>query len=148
MFAPPLSRPATFWRFVLPLAAAVALPLALAAGAALAQPPDLASLHDALHLTSTQEGAWKAFAAASAPDPNKGARERSAEEMLPGLAAPQRVDLSIAVMEADLDTLRNRGRALKAFYATLTPAQQAAFDRQTTPSEQAQPSAYARPTAP
>ena len=55
--------------------------------------------------------------------------------MLPTLTAPQRVDLSIDAMEADLDSLRERGRALKAFYATLTPAQQATFDRQTLPSE-------------
>jgi hypothetical protein len=142
MFAPLPSRIAAPRRLALSLAAAVALPMALAAGSAFAQQPDLATLHDTLHLTSTQEVAWKTFAAASAPDPNQSARERTAEQMLPGLTAPQRVDLSIAVMEADLDTLRIRGHALKAFYATLTPAQQGAFDRQTTPSEQAQPSTY------
>jgi hypothetical protein len=146
MIAPLPSRSVSRWRFAVPLAAAVALSWALAAGSALAQQqPDLASLRDALHLTSTQEVAWKTFAAASVPDPNQAARDRSAESMLPGLTAPQRVDLSIAVMEADLDTLRNRGRALKAFYATLTPTQQAEFDHQTTPSEQAQPSAYPGP---
>ncbi len=149
MTAPFPTRSAFSRRFALLAAAAIALSLALAAGPALAQQqPDLAALHDALHLTSTQEVAWKTFAAASAPDPNQSARDRTAEQMLPGLTAPQRVDLSIAVMEADLDTLRTRGQALKAFYATLTPVQRTAFDGQTSPREQAQPSAYPRPGSP
>ena len=51
------------------------------------------------------------------------------------LRSPQRVDLSIAAAEADLQTLRERGAALKAFYAVLTPGQQAIFDRRTLPDE-------------
>jgi hypothetical protein len=103
---------------------------------------ELASLHAALRITAGQEGAWRAFVAASQPDPQQQARERAAEQMLPTLTSPQRVDLSIAAMEADLDTLRERGRALKAFYATLTPSQQAAFDRQTLPRQQSQDGPY------
>ena len=49
------------------------------------------------------------------------------------LRSPQRVDLSLSAAEADLQTLRERGAALKAFYAVLTPAQQATFDRRTLP---------------
>jgi Spy/CpxP family protein refolding chaperone len=150
----PRFRPA---RLALPLAAA----LLLTAGAALAQPdgyggppdddfgpgdapgygaqpygqrsggPDLTRLHSALHITAAQEGAWRAFVAASAPDPQQQARERSAQAMLPKLTAPQRVDLSIAAAQADLDTLRAHGEALKAFYAALTPEQQKTFDRET-----------------
>ena len=139
-------------RPVLPLA----LALSLAAGAALAQPPgyggppgrsygpsdpggqpsELASLHAALHITAAQEDAWRAFVAASQPDPQAQARERAAEQMLPTLTAPQRVDLSVAAMQADLDTMRERGRALKAFYATLSAAQQATFDRETLPRDE------------
>lgn len=130
----------------LPLAAAASMALALTAGAALAQPygyggppdqqRDLARLHAALHITAAQEGAWRAFVAANGPDPQAQARERSAQAMLPTLTAPQRVDLSIAAMQADLDTLRQRGAALKAFYATLTPDQQRIFDRETLQREQ------------
>jgi periplasmic protein CpxP/Spy len=98
---------------------------------------ELATLHAALKITAGQEGAWRDFVAASSPDAQQQARERSAQQMLPGLTAPQRVDLSIAAMEADLDSFRARGRALKAFYATLTPAQQRVFDRQTLPTQQA-----------
>jgi hypothetical protein len=132
----PLRRLARF-------AAPICLVSVLAAGAALAQPPgyggqpsELASLHAALHITAAQEDAWRAFVAASQPDPQAQARERAAAQMLPTLSAPQRVDLSIAAMEADLDTMRERGRALKAFYATLSAAQQATFDRETLPRDE------------
>jgi len=114
------------------LAAAFALSLGAAAHAQ--RSPDLQDLHDALHLNASQEGSWEAFAAASAPDPQQQARQRAAQQMMPTLTAPQRVDLSISAAEADLDTLRRRGAALKAFYATLSPGQQAIFDRETTPS--------------
>jgi periplasmic protein CpxP/Spy len=97
--------------------------------------PDLAGLHDALHLTPDQEAAWRAFAAASAPSPEQEARERAAQSMMASLRSPQRVDLSISAAEADLQTLRERGAALKAFYAVLTAAQQATFDRRTLPDE-------------
>ncbi len=153
-------------RQLLPLAAAVfvlgAPTAALWGGAALAQPSggqygvppgqqqsgnaqsELSALHAALHITSGQEGAWRAFVAASQPDPQQQARERSAEQMLPTLTAPQRVELSIAAMEADLDTLRERGRALKTFYATLTASQQAVFDRETLPRQEAEGSPSGR----
>ena len=98
--------------------------------------PDLHRLHDALNLSASQEEAWNAFQAAALPDPQAMARQRAAASMMPDLHAPQRVDLSIAEMQADLDTLRQRGVALKAFYAALSPAQQAVFDRETTPRDQ------------
>ena len=116
-------------RIALPVLFAIAA-LALAASAA-AQSLDLNDLRDALHLTPAQQSAWRDFAAANAPDADREARERSAEEMLPKLPAPRRVDLSIAVAKADLESLERRGAALKAFYAQLTPTQQAIFDRET-----------------
>ena len=100
-----------------------------------AQSQQLNELRDALHLTAAQQAAWRDFAAASAPDAEREARERSAEEMLPKLPAPRRVDLSIAVAKSDLESLERRGAALKAFYAQLTPAQQAIFDRETAQRE-------------
>lgn len=122
-------------------------PLSLAlVGPALAQPyggsyggdaqDQLRSLHAALRITAAQEDAWRDFVAASQPDPQQQARQRAAQAMLPGLTAPQRVDLSIAAMQADLATMRQRGAALKAFYATLTPAQQSTFDRETLPKDE------------
>ena len=143
----PPARPgaASPMRRLLPLAAALSL---VAGGAALAQPQGggsqsggsqsgaIARLHAQLHLTAAQEDAWRAFAAASAPDPQQEARERAARQMLPTLTAPQRVDLAVAAAEADLDTLRQHGAALKAFYAGLTPDQRVAFDRATLPREE------------
>ena len=112
----------------------VVLALGAFAPAARAQAPTLDSLHDALHLGADQEPAWQAFKAASQPNADQAARARAAQAMLPRLTSPQRVDLSIAAMQADLATLRARGEALKAFYAVLTPAQRQIFDRQTVPS--------------
>ena len=98
--------------------------------------PDLHRLHDALNLSASQEEAWNAFQAAELPDPQDQARQRSAAQMMPTLHAPQRVDLSIAAMQADLDVLQHRGAALKRFYAVLSPEQQTVFDRETAPREQ------------
>ena len=100
------------------------------------QEPDLHRLHDALSLSAAQEEAWNAFQAAELPDPQDDARRRSAAQMMPTLHAPQRVDLSIAAMQADLETLQRRGAALKRFYSSLSPTQQATFDRATSPREQ------------
>jgi|WetSurMetagenome_2_1015567.scaffolds.fasta_scaffold36402_2 periplasmic protein CpxP/Spy len=115
--------------------ALLALVASVFAGAAQAQTqpraPDLHQLHDALNLSAAQEPAWNTFQAAMQPDPNQEARDRSAGQMMPGLHAPQRVDLTIAAMQADLEDLQRRGAAVKAFYSTLSAAQQAVFDRQT-----------------
>ena len=120
-----------------PLALAVVVASALGSVAhAQSQGPDLHRLHDALNLSASQEEAWNAFQAAALPDPQAMARQRAAASMMPDLHAPQRVDLSIAEMQADLDTLRQRGVALKTFYGALSPAQQAVFDRETTPRDQ------------
>ena len=94
------------------------------------------SLHDALHLSAAQESAWETFKAASQPNADQDARARAAQAMLPQLTSPQRVDLSVAAMQADLDTLRARGQALKAFYAVLSAGQRQIFDRQTLPNNQ------------
>jgi hypothetical protein len=52
------------------------------------------------------------------------------------LRAPQRFDLSIQMMRSDLEATERRANALKAFYATLSPDQQAIFDRETLPPRQ------------
>jgi len=119
------------------LVALAASTLAGAAGAqSTSQAPDLHQLHDALNLSAVQEPAWNTFQAAMEPDAEQTARDRSAGEMMAGLHAPQRVDLSIAAIQADLQDLERRGAAIKAFYGTLSPAQQAVFDRQTAPQRQ------------
>ena len=117
------------------LAAVAALALASAAHAQPAT-PDLQGLHDALNLTSAQEPAWKNFVAASFADSDETARQETAARLMRTLSAPRRVDLSIALMQSELQSLEHRGAVLKTFYASLTPAQQAAFDRETAPRQQ------------
>ena len=68
-------------------------------------------------------------------DPAETARQRNTAAMMPTLNGPRRVDLSIAAMQADLEALKRRGAALKVFYATLSPEQQAIFDRETLPRQ-------------
>jgi protein CpxP len=108
-----------------------------AAGAALAQgqpqgpspQQQLSQLHDALRLNPAQEPAWRAYAAALAPDPSMEARRRSAADMMPKLTTPRRIDLINAEMSEDMAAMRRQGEAVKAFYAQLSPQQQSTFDR-------------------
>lgn len=105
------------------LALATALPAAAQSRSSL--------LHDALHLNAQQEAAWRTFQAAVAPDPQQQAQARQTAEMAPTLPTPRRLALIHAQMQADLTGFDRNARAVEAFYATLTPEQQAVFDRQT-----------------
>jgi hypothetical protein len=93
--------------------------------------PDFANLHDSLHLTAAQEDGWRAYKAALQPDPYAESRHRQAAQMIPTLTTPRRVDLMNAEMSADMAYARRQGEAVKAFYASLTPDQQRAFDHET-----------------
>ena len=109
--------------------------------AAHAQVPEtqmLERLHGALNLTPAQEDGWKVLEQAYAIDPQKMAHQRSAAATIYTLTAPQRVDLSINLMKADLESLEHRGLVLKGFYGTLSPQQQSIFDRETLPPQQGQ----------
>lgn len=104
-----------------------------AAGAASSQTQNLSALHDSLHLSASQEGAWSAYKAATTPSPEAQQRRRAAAQLFPQLTAPRRIDLVEAAMQQDLADLHRQGEALKSFYATLSPAQQRTFDTQTLP---------------
>jgi hypothetical protein len=97
--------------------------------AAQAQIPEIQRLHDALNLTAQQENGWHSFQVATQTSPEDAAKRRRAAEMMPTLSAPQRVDLSISAMQADLQSFERRGAALKTFYLTLSPEQQKIFDQ-------------------
>jgi hypothetical protein len=96
-----------------------------------AGPPQLSRLHDALALRPDQEQAWQTFERASAMDAQEAARQQDAFENMRNLKAPQRMDLSIQMMRADLDSMQRRSEVLRSFYAALSPSQQAIFDRET-----------------
>ena len=88
-------------------------------------------LHDALHLSAVQEGAWRTYQAALADDPEAAAQARQTAMLLPRLPTPRRLALIRAQMQADVAAFDRRAQAVNAFYAALNPDQQAAFDRQT-----------------
>jgi hypothetical protein len=118
---------------------AIVLCLALPALPASAQPdqgPSLESLHNALRLRPDQEPAWRAFAQASSPDPQDEARHDDAFRRMETMRSPDRMDMSIQLMQSDLNAMQRRAAALRSFYSSLTPQQQAAFDRQTAPPRQ------------
>ncbi len=110
--------------------------LALASGAVAQTAPDTTQLHDALHLSSGQESAWKAYTAAIAPNSAADARQQATEQMLPKLTTPRRIALLNADMAQNLADLQKRGQAVTAFYAQLTLQQQKVFDTQTLPPSQ------------
>jgi hypothetical protein len=115
---------------------ALAFTLLMVAGPAAAQPePDPSQwtnrLHSALRLRPDQEQAWQSFQQASAPSAQQDAQRQGAFERMGQMRAPQRMDLSIQMMRSDLQEMERRSDALKAFYATLSPDQQATFDRET-----------------
>lgn len=108
--------------------------LLLVAGPVAAQPDPSqwsARLHDTLRLRPDQEPAWQAFQRSSVPSAQDDAQRRDAFDRMERLRAPQRMDLSIQLMRMDLQDMERQTDALKAFYATLSPDQQAVFDRET-----------------
>jgi len=113
--------------------------LLMAAGPVAAQPPGQSDdpsqwsnrLHSALRLRPDQEGAWRTFEQASMPSDQEDARRQDAFQRMGQMRAPQRMDLSIQMMRSDLQDMERRADALKTFYATLSPDQQATFDRET-----------------
>jgi protein CpxP len=106
--------------------------LALLAGAAQAQ-SSASQLHDALHLTVSQEDSWRSYQSAVTNDPDRQARAQQAAAMLPNLPTPRRLALIRAQMQADLNAFDRTAQAASAFYAVLTPDQQNIFDKQTAP---------------
>lgn len=92
---------------------------------------ELQRLHDVLNLRPDQDANWRDYARSTAVDPAEMSRRREASERMAGLSAPERVDLSVQMMKADLASLQRRGAALKSFYASLTPEQQDTFNRET-----------------
>jgi hypothetical protein len=117
------------------LFSALALVLALS-GPAGAQdaPKGLQQLHDDLGLRADQESAWRAYAAAMAPDPQADARRRATDELLPQIPTPRRIALIEASMAQDVADLRRQGEAVMAFYSRLSPDQQRTFDVETLPT--------------
>lgn len=83
-------------------------------------------LRDVLQLRADQDGALKAYLAATGPrNWNKDGRRRDVSDAPPKvLTTPERLDREIA----HLERAKARIDATRAFYAALSPSQQKAFD--------------------
>ena len=78
-----------------------------------------------LKLNPAQEGAWNQYTAAMQP-PANGPRMDRAE--FDKLTTPQRIDLMQQRSAERQAQMKQRGDAVKAFYAQLTPEQQKVYD--------------------
>ena len=85
----------------------------------------MADLKAQLKITPAQEGAWTAYTAAMQP-PAKGPRMDRAE--FDKLTTPQRIDRMEQFAAERQAQMKQRGDAVKAFYAQLTPEQQKLYD--------------------
>ncbi|MFD1712513.1 hypothetical protein FVQ98_09610 [Ottowia sp. GY511] len=86
-----------------------------------------AELKAALKLTSAQEGAWITFTTATQP-PARAERSAQDRDAFKNLNTPQRIDLMEKRMAERQAHMKQRGDAVKTFYAQLTPEQQKVFD--------------------
>jgi Spy/CpxP family protein refolding chaperone len=87
----------------------------------------MANLKTLLKLTPEQETAWTDFTAAMQP-PNLPERMSRAERQK--LTTPERIELMQKRAAERQAHMKQRGDAIKAFYAQLTPEQQKVFDQQ------------------
>lgn len=88
-----------------------------------------AELKAQLKLTPAQEGAWNQYTAAMQPPANaqrRGPRMDRAE--FDKLTTPQRIDRMEQFAAERQAQMKQRGDAVKAFYAQLTPEQQKLYD--------------------
>jgi len=118
------------------VAVAAGLALFIGAGPVLAQTVGLSQveqLHQALHLTPSQEGAWQLYRSASDVPDKAQSRRRAASTLFRTLDAPRRMDLVEAEMRQELSDLQHQSQVLKAFYVTLSPEQKRVFDERTLP---------------
>ena len=92
----------------------------------------MADLKAQLRLTAAQEGAWTQFTQAMQPParaggPGMGMGMNRAE--FDKLTTPQRIDRMQQMADQRHTEMKQRGDAVKAFYAQLTPEQQKTFDQ-------------------
>ncbi|MCZ2498622.1 hypothetical protein GN316_17810 [Xylophilus sp. Kf1] len=86
-----------------------------------------------LRITPEQEGNWNTFVTTMRP-PEGGMREQRPDRAeFARLTTPQRIDRMREMRARHQAEADRRGDSIKAFYATLTPAQQQTFDAMPPP---------------
>lgn len=94
----------------------------------------LAALKLKLKLKPEQEAAWSAFATASQAGMRAMHEGKQAErDEFAKLTTPQRLDKMLAKADERRAQLAERAKAVKTFYAQLTPEQQGVFDAESMP---------------
>ncbi|MBY4599092.1 Spy/CpxP family protein refolding chaperone [bacterium BD-1] len=87
----------------------------------------MGALKEKLKLTPAQESAWNSYTAAMQP-PARGARPTMDRAAFEKLSTPERIDRMQALQQERQGAMRQRGDAVKSFYAQLTPEQKKTFD--------------------
>lgn len=90
----------------------------------------MGALKEKLKLTPAQEAAWNSYAAAMQP-PARSARPAMDRSAFEKLSTPERIDRMQTLQQARQSEMRQRGEAVKSFYAQLTPEQKKTFDAET-----------------
>ena len=85
-----------------------------------------AKLHDALKLSSAQEGAWATYQAAIKPQAPAARPDRAAFK---AMSAPERMQAMITMQQQRLAAAQQRLPAVTAFYSQLSAEQKATFDK-------------------
>jgi uncharacterized tellurite resistance protein B-like protein len=111
----------------------VSIALAGSAGAQTVALSQVEVLHQSLHLTQAQEGAWQLYRSASDIPEQAQSRRRAASTLFRTLDSPRRMDLVEAEVRQELADIQRQSQALKAFYHALSPEQQRIFDARTLP---------------
>lgn len=86
----------------------------------------LAELRTALALTAEQEPAWQQYV--TQMEQSRPAHPAGEKKDKASMTAPERLEHKLEKMTTYQGHLQGKLAALKTFYATLTPAQQATFD--------------------
>ncbi|MCA0327814.1 MAG: Spy/CpxP family protein refolding chaperone [Proteobacteria bacterium] len=87
----------------------------------------LADLKAQLKISAAQEGAWTQFSGAMQP-PAPGQFQRPDRAEVEKMTTPQRIDRMQQMQQQRAERMKQRGDAVKTFYAQLTPEQQKTFD--------------------
>ncbi len=94
----------------------------------------MAELKDKLKLAPAQEAAWQVFTQSAGPGSmRQGADRQAMRASFASMSAPERMDAMLQKADARRAHLAARADAVKAFYAQLTPEQQAVFDAESMP---------------
>lgn len=88
----------------------------------------MTALKTKLNLTAQQETAWNAFTATRQGQMRPMGDRQTMKAEFAKMTTPQRMDKMLEMSEMRRAKMVERAQATKAFYAQLTPAQQAVFD--------------------